>query len=163
MKPTTRRTWAQRGQRPLIRQHLGYEWLYLYGFVRPTTGAVEWLLLPTVNIVTFNIALAHFAEAVGAGENRRIILVLDGAGWHKSKDVQWPVGVHPLFLPAYSPELQPAEKLWPLVREATANRFIDDLDDLEQIVVDRCRVLLNTPAAISGHTRFSWWPTDTDQ
>ena len=39
----------------------------------------------------------------------------------------------------------------------------DDLDELEQIVVDRRRVLLNAPAAILGHTRFSWWPTDTDQ
>jgi len=143
-----------------VKQHLGYEWLYVYGFVRPTTGAVEWLLLPTVNVATFNIALARFAEAVDAGEHKRIILVLDGAGWHKSKDVVWPMGVHPLFLPAYSPELQPAEKLWPLVKEATANRFIETLDEVEDILVERCRHLISVPDVVSAHTCFNWWPMD---
>ncbi len=95
-------------------QHIGCEWLYLYGFVRPTTGAVEGLLLPMVNILTFNIALKHFAKAVGACELKRIVLVLDGAGWHTSKNVEWPTGIHLLFLPAWSPELQPAQTLWPL-------------------------------------------------
>lgn len=163
MKPTTRRIWAQKGHRPLVKQHLGYEWLYVYGFVRPSTGAVEWLLLPTVNIPTFNVALAHFAAAVGASETKRIILVLDGAGWHKSKDVVWPTGIHPLFLPAYSPELQPAEKLWPLLKESTANRFIETLDEVEDILVDRCRHLITVPETIAAHTHFAWWPADGDQ
>ena len=46
LKPITRRCWAKKGQRPLAVQHPGYDWLYLYGFVRPATGDVEWLLLP---------------------------------------------------------------------------------------------------------------------
>lgn len=152
--------WAPRGERPLATQHTGYEWLYLYGFVRPTTGDVEWLLLPTVNVATFNIALEHFAAAVGASRMNRVILVLDGAGWHKSHDVVWPAGVHPYFLPPYSPELQPAEKLWPLVREATANLFISTIDELEGILVDRCRYLLNAKHEIAPRTRFDWWTDD---
>lgn len=139
-------------------QHPGYDWLYLYGFVRPATGDVEWLLLPTVNVPTFNIALAHFATAVGASETKRILLVLDGAGWHKSSDVEWPTGVHPIFLPPYSPELQPAERLWPLVREAPANRLVHSLDELESIVVDRCQRLIEMPDHIRACTRLPWWP-----
>jgi hypothetical protein len=54
-----------------------------------------------------------------------------------------------MFSPAYSPELQRAEKLWPLVREAAENRFIDDL---EQLGVDRCRVSSTHPQVISGQT-----------
>lgn len=160
LKPTTRRVWAPRGQRPVAVQHLGYEWLYLYGFVRPATGEVEWLLMPTVNTATFNIALAHFANAVGASETKRIILVIDGAGWHKSADVVWPIGVHPLFLPAYSPELQPAEKLWPLVREAPANRLLRTLDEVEDLIVERCRHLATIPEHIRACTQFAWWPRD---
>jgi hypothetical protein len=163
LKPTTRRIWAERGKRPVVAQHIGYEWIYLNGFVQPATGEVEWLLLPAANIAAFNIALKHFAAARGASETKRILLVLDGAGWHKSKDVEWPTGVSPIFLPAYSPELQPAEKLWPLVREATANRFINNLDELEKILVDRCRYLIDHPEVIVGHTNFEWWPTDKDQ
>jgi DDE superfamily endonuclease len=140
-------------------QHLGYEWLYLYGFVRPSTGDVEWLLLPSVNTTTFNIALAHFAKAIGASETKRVVLVLDGAGWHTSRNVEWPVGVHPLFLPAYSPELQPAEKLWPLVREAPANRLLRTLDELEGLLIDRCQRLTAMPNHVRGCTRFDWWPS----
>lgn len=161
LKPTTRRVWAPRGQRPVAVQHLGYEWLYLYGFVRPATGDVEWLLMPTVNTATFNIALAHFANAIGASETKRIILVIDGAGWHKSAAVEWPVGVHPLFLPAYSPELQPAEKLWPLVREAPANRLLRTLDEVENLIVERCRHLATIPEHIRACTQFAWWPRET--
>jgi transposase len=115
-------------------------------------------LLPTVNVTTFNIALAHFAKAVGASETRRILLVLDGAGWHKSRDVEWPTGVHPIFLPPYSPELQPAERLWPLVREAPANRLVRSLDELESIVVDRCQRLTGMPDHLRACTRLPWWP-----
>ena len=49
LHPIERRVWAKRGHRPVAVQHPGYEWLYVYGFVRPTTGEVEWLLMPTVN------------------------------------------------------------------------------------------------------------------
>ena len=46
-----------------------------------------------------------------------------------------PRGIHLVFLPSYSPELQPAEHLWPLVREAIANRRIETLDELEELLV----------------------------
>jgi transposase len=149
--------------RPVARQHHGYEWIYVYGFVRPTTGDVECLLLPTVNSATFSIALKHFADAVGASETNRIILVLDGAGFHTGKDVVWPTGIHPYFLPPYSPELQPAEKLWPLVREATANTFIATLDELEETLIKRWQYLISAKDLIAAHTRFEWWPEDKDQ
>jgi transposase len=46
------------------------------------------------------------------------------------------------FLPAYSPELQPAERLWPLTNEPIANRCFESLDELEAVLFDRCRRLL---------------------
>jgi hypothetical protein len=59
-----------------------------------------------VNIEVFSLALAHFAQAVSAGSDRHVVLVLDRAGWHKSGEVLMPEGIHLLFLPPYSPELQ---------------------------------------------------------
>ena len=45
------------------------------------------------------------------------ILVLDGAGWHTAKDLRWPGQVTPLPLPAYSPELNPQERVWEFLRQ----------------------------------------------
>ena len=68
------------GRRPAARAKRGYEWTYLYGFVRPESGEVFWLILPTVNVELFSMALWQFAEEVGAGEGKRILLVVDRAG-----------------------------------------------------------------------------------
>lgn len=60
--------------------------------------------------------LKDFALHFGVGKNKRIILPLDQAGWHMSLKLLVPEGIHLLPLPSYSPELQPAERLWPLRR-----------------------------------------------
>ena len=130
LKPILRRVWSPRGQRARAPVQHRYQWCYLYAFVHPGSGRTWWLLLPTVSIAAFTLALAEFAQAVGAGLGKQVIIVLDGAGWHVSAQVQVPAGVHLHNLPPYSPELQPAERLWPLTNEALANRHFHDLDAL---------------------------------
>jgi transposase len=71
-----------------------------------------------------------------------------------------PEGIHLVFLPAYSPELQPAEHLWPLVHEAMANRRIETLDELEDLLSERCRALATDAELIRSNTLFHWWPID---
>jgi transposase len=114
------------------------------------------LILPTVNQHAYEVALKHFAKAVGAGPNKRIILVVDGAGWHRGT-LDIPEGIHQIQLPAYSPELQPAERLWPLVREALANRDIDTLDELEELLIQRCRYLIDNVDVIRSRTKLGVW------
>jgi DDE superfamily endonuclease len=82
LKPVPRRIWAPKGRRPVATGRPRYEWLYLYGFVHPTSGAVEWFLCNAVNTALFAAVLARFAAAVGAGVDKTVILVLDNAGWH---------------------------------------------------------------------------------
>lgn len=142
----------------MVKVEQRYAWLYLYGFVSPQSGQTFWLLLPYVNTNVFNLALQEFAHDVGAGADRQILLVIDGAGWHTSEEVVVPEGLHLVQLPPYSPELQPAEKLWPLSNEGVANRHFADLDELEEAQVERCRVLLEQPELISSYTMFGWWP-----
>ena len=138
-----RRVWAPVGERPIARLKRGYEWTYLYGFVRPTTGEVYWLILPTVNKELFSMALREFAKEVGAGEDKRIVLVVDQAGWHTSGEVEVPEGIHPQFLPSGSPELMPAERLWPLSNEAIANRLFEEICEVEEALLERCLELLD--------------------
>lgn len=153
-----RKVWALKGERPTIKVHQRYEWTYLYSFVRPSTGEVHWLILPTVNVEVFSMALSHFAEQVGAGKDKRILLVLDKAGWHTSPRVEAPEGLHLEFLPSHSPELQPAERLWPLTNEGVANRFFEDLEGLEEALIDRCVALCGQPEIIRSYTHYHWWP-----
>lgn len=69
-----------------------------------------------------------------------------------------PLGLHLEFLPTYSPELQPAERLWPIVNEPLANRSFTNLEELEEILYARCQVILAQPQLVKGITNFSWWP-----
>lgn len=158
--PVVRRVWAVRGRRPTAWVRRRYQWLYVYGFVRPTTGETWWCLLPTVSAAAFALALAEFARDEGIGPARRAVVVLDQAGWHAAKDLAVPEGIHFAFLPAASPELQPAERLWGLVDEPVANRAVADLAELEALLVARCRTLRADRRQLKARTRYHWWPRE---
>lgn len=71
-------------------------------------------------------------EVASRHPNDRIILVLDGAGWHRSHTLKLPHNLRLLMLPPYSPELNPVENLWDELREKSFhNRVFDSLDALE--------------------------------
>ncbi len=76
-----RRVWAPVGKRPIARFKRGYKWTYLYGFVRLESGDVYRLILLTVNVKVFSMALSAFAKEMGVGEEKCILLVVDRAGW----------------------------------------------------------------------------------
>ena len=158
LKPVMRRLWAPVGRRPIVRFKRGYKWTYLYGFVHPESGEVYWLIMPTANTKLFSMALGEFAKEVGAGKERRILLVVDRAGWHTGGEVEVPEGIHLEFLPSGSPELMPAERLWPLTNEAVANRLFEEIEELEEALVERCVQLLDQPEAIRELTNYHWWP-----
>jgi hypothetical protein len=159
LKPILRRVWARKGTRVRAVVRPRYHWMYLYGFVEPQSGKTSWLLMPTVNTAAFSLALAAFAQEQGVGPDKHLLLVLDQAGWHKSADLKLPDGLHLLFLPSHSPELQPAERLWPLSNEPLANRVWTSLDELEQVQAERCRWLQAHPESVRGRTSFHWWPS----
>jgi hypothetical protein len=73
-----------------------------------------------------------------------------------------PEGIHLVFLPPYSLEVQPAEPVWPLSNEPLANRAFASFDELEQVKVERCRWLQAHPALIHSYTCFHWWPSSLD-
>jgi len=104
----------------------------------------------------FAALLALFAREAGAGRERMIVLGLDSAGWHTEPNLVVPDGIRLAYLPPYSPELQPAEHLWPVLDEPLANQYFETLADLERTVADRCRVLGGDQLSLG--TNFHWWP-----
>jgi transposase len=149
--------WAKKGSRRVRIVETRSQWLYLYGFVHPQSGRTHCLLLPRMKASFYNQALKDFAQAVGAGAHKQIILVVDGAGSHRSQEVEVPEGVHLLPLPPYSPELQPVEKVWPLTNEPLVNKRFETLADLEAVQAARCKSLASLSEEVRGRTLFHWW------
>ena len=158
LKPVLRAVWAPTGQRPVALGHHRFKWLYVTAFVRPATGDTVWYLSNGVSKPLFAGLLKAFADEVGAGANKRVVLLLDNAGFHTRPNLDVPDGLRLVYLPPYSPELQPAETLWPLVDEPVVNTLVPSLDDLDRIVTQRCRYLTNQHNAIRSRTAFAWWP-----
>lgn len=157
LKPILKKVWSPVGKRPqAIVQHQ-YEWLYVYGFVEPKSGKTLWYLIPRVNTQWMNVVLETFATEAGADQDKVILLIQDRAGWHRSQKVNLPSGIKTEFLPAYSPELQPAERLWSLIDEAIANENIESIDELEEILSKRCCVLTQMKEEIKNLTDYHWF------
>jgi transposase len=156
LKPVRRRVWAPIGARPVALGHHRYQWLHVTAFVQPTSGEAVWYLSTGLSKPLFEALLAAFARQTGAGRRRSIVLVLDNAGWHGPEGLAIPDGISLVFLPPPSPELQPAERLWPLVDEPIVNRHFATLAQLDATIAERCRRL--DAATIRPHTNFHWWP-----
>lgn len=87
---------------------------------------------------------------------KKVLLVEDNAGWHRSKKVEEIEGLNIEFLPAYSPELQPAERLWSLVDEPLVNQNFETIDEIEKILLKRCNALNNMKKEIECLTNYHW-------
>lgn len=159
LQPIIRTCWVERGTKNVIVPvKPGYEWFYLYAFVHPSTGRTYWWILPSVNIQLFELALKDFAEEFGAGQGKQIILVVDQAAWHLSEKLTLPEGIHIEPLPARSPELQPAERLWELSDETLANKAWEDIEVMKDEQWKRCQQLMKENELISSLTHYHWWP-----
>jgi transposase len=156
LKPILRRVWAPKGERPVALGHHRYEWLYVTAFTQPTSGETVWYLSNGVSKPFFAALLAAFARETGAGRDRTIVLVLDNAGWHTEPGLPVPAGIRLVYLPAYTPELQPAERLWPVLDEPLVNTYFATLPDLEAVVARRCLDL--DAEELRPGTNFHWWP-----
>jgi len=101
-------------------------------------------------------ALKAFAAHADPAGKKVLVVLVDNAGWHKAKALVVPGNVVLHFRPPCTPELQPAEPLWPLVRAAVANRSLGRIDRLRDIVRDRWRDLTEHPDEVQPRVGFHW-------
>jgi transposase len=158
LKPVTRRVWAPVGERPIAHGHHRFDWLYVTAFASPATGETFWYLSNGVSKEFFEALLETFAREAEAGFGRIILLVLDNAGWHSAAGLKIPDGIRLVYLPPYSPELQPAETLWALVDEPIVNKHIATIEELDAKIANQCIALAEQPKKIQTRTGFHWWP-----
>ena len=118
---------GSKGQRSTALGHHGFEWLTVTAFVGPATGETVGYLSNGVSKPLFAGLLDVFSRAVGAGPAKRVVLLLDNAGFHTRPNLDVPDGIRPVDLPPCNPELQPAETLWTWVDEPIFNKLVPTL------------------------------------
>lgn len=134
LRSTTMRMWAERGKPAIVKVRQGFKNFYAYSAVCSFNGESYTLLLPGVNTELMNIFLIGLSKQF---KDKIIYLIMDGAGWHKSKMLKQFKNVKIIIQPAYSPELNPIEKLWEwLKKECSHNFFYNCLEDLCDAVTD---------------------------
>lgn len=127
--PVVRRRVTACGVQPVATVTYQFDNFYLYGAVEPTTGASFFLELPYLNSRAFQVWLDGFASAFPASVN---VLLLDNGAGHKAKAVRWPANVVPVFLPPYSPELNPIARLWRDLKDKLADIPVKTIDALSE-------------------------------
>jgi hypothetical protein len=156
LKPIARRVWALKGTRPRSNGQAKFESLSVFGFAHPATGRSRTLIQPRANTQTMGAALADFAGWADPGGRKVLVVILDNAGWQVAKKLAVPPNVVLHQLPSCTPELQPAEPLWPLVREALANKTFPTLTALQEPLGRRCGWLADHPDTVKGAVGFHW-------
>ena len=157
LQPIVRRVWAPKGERPIATVAPKYEWLWMYGAAHPASGKNFWLSLPRLETQMVQLFVDEFAKE-HAYEGKQIILCWDGAPAHRAKALRVPERITIVQTLAYTPELNPAERLWPMVKEGVANESFKDLDALEKRVCKRVRKISEEPELISSRLNYHWWP-----
>ena len=130
-------------------QH-GFEWLYIYGAVEPTTGDRFFLELPYLNTEGFQLFLNTFAEVFPDSLN---LLLLDNSGAHTAQRLTLPANVRLVCLPPYGPELNPIERVWRDLKDALAWLHFSTLEAQQDYIATLLRAYeAATLQALTGYT-----------
>ena len=154
VKTWCRRRWCPRGSRPPWVVAEQYRWVWVYVAVEPTRGTCHVLLLPHVNGDWLQLYLQSLREVTGEDD---LAVVMDNAPSHKNRAIVWPVGITPVYLPPYSPELNPAEQVFRMLRQWLANRIFATEDDLQTALITALHTFWDDPHVVIRLTHYPWW------
>ena len=130
----TRRVWALPGRRVVVPVQQKYEWSYVYGALEVGRAGAEFCYLDTVSLECNGLFLGQIAARDPASIH---VVIYDGAGFHhRDGAATLPGNVRIVSLPPYSPELNPVEKLWDIVRDGICNRVFKTLEALHAAITE---------------------------
>jgi len=130
--PVHRRKITLPGVKPISKVQYDFDYYYLYGAADPRTGDTFFLELPYLNTECFQVYLDEFSKAYDDSFN---ILLLDRGTFHRSASLKVPSNVALIFIPPYSPELNPIERLWEDIKADIADELYSDIEALKKRVI----------------------------
>ena len=140
--------WWQRGDAPRGRRDFGHRSAWIIGAVCPARDTGVALVMTRLDTKAMNLFLAELAQAVAPGAHA--VVLMDKAGWHIAGDLVIPANLTPVFLPPYSPELNPIERLWLYLKDNQLSHrvFVGTAE-----IIDACCDAWNTLIAETGRVR----------
>jgi transposase len=149
-----RRSWSKVGERTIIDSQQSYQNRYLFSAIAPLSGNSFHL----DSIAGFDSEAAHvfLLELKKEHPDKLVIVVWDNAPCHRPKIHRTIPGLIVLFLPPYSPELNPAERFFEELRKATANQIFKSIEEQELAIEAKLNQLANNPSAIKQLTGYEW-------
>lgn len=152
--PRPRRGWSLKGERKKIYRTQKHLRMNVSAMVCPETGEFFALEFPYSNRDSFQAFLDVAQREIKEVNGRKDIIVLDNASWHKTK-IEWG-RFNPLFLPPYSPDLNPIERIWGYLKQEFFHSFsaknIDEL--IAQLDIALCHLIDNPNIASSITAKF---------
>lgn len=147
--------WVPKGCRAIIGQQIVRQYTHVYACVCPETGEVFSLILPYSNTDGMNIFIREFQKEY---PNYRVIMIMDKAGWHISKDLELGTNLVFMYLPPYSPELNPAEHLWEYLRvkKGFNNNVFNSLQEVEDKLSKSLYEMMNEQDEMKSLCNFNW-------
>ena len=148
--------WAPIGSRPPMVRDNRHDSVYLFGAICPARGIGAAIIMPSVNTEAMNEHLAEISTRIATSAHA--LLVCDGAGWHQhGARLIVPDNITLLYLPPYSPELNPMENVWDYLR---GNKLSNLVWDSYDAIVEACKqawlFLANDPARIVSIGSRTW-------
>ena len=123
-----RKRWAVKGSRPVHYYRGDHLRTNLIGAVAPKSGELESLIISGSDTDVFQYFLDYLKERT---KNRPISLVMDNASWHHANALKRG-NIYPVYLPPYSPELNPIEELWKVIKDRFCYAIPpDDIEELQ--------------------------------
>jgi transposase len=149
-----RRSWSKKGARTVYQNQQEYANRYLYSAIDPNTGDSFHLMdIDDVSTQCSNLFLGALQKQFA---NNHLVVVWDRAPFHKPKLLQRK-DMTIIFLPSYSPQLNPVERFFGEMRKFTANKiFRDGLDALSKTVEEAVVLLSNNKEGIKKLTGYEW-------
>lgn len=147
-------SWCAKPERPVCQMMVSQQYVYAYGAVSIEDGKFESLILSGCNTEIMQIFLEEISSR---HKDENILMIMDGAGWHKSKKLVVPENIMIQILPPYSPELNPTENIWDEIREkGFYNRIFADINSLEEHLLCELQRLENSPEVTRSIVSWSW-------
>jgi transposase len=155
-----RRCWGLRGVRVVKPVHQKYEWGYVYGALDVVSGEAEFCFLPSVSL---ELTCRFLEQIVAADPEAEHVIIWDQAGFHHTDgDLRLPERIHLLPLPPYSPELNPTEKLWDIIKDQIANRVFETLEEIESVLSKGLRPYWSSTAPVRRLVGDGWLHTQAN-
>lgn len=149
-----RRCWSLRGMRVVKKRQQEYHWCYVCGALDVVTGASEFRLLPTVGL---ELTQGFLEQIAHSDPDAHHVIIWDQAGFHfRPGDCRLPERVHVLPLPPYSPELNPAEKVWDVLKDALCNQVYSGIRDLEDAACHALQPFLKEAERVRSLVGNGW-------